>query len=98
MLTAPPRRPPPAWPPVSVGTGSIDSMPLNAHVAAPSPKIRPKIICKRFCPRYGMLVGAPEYRYLFAGEYIQMPITTPMIADRVAMPDDQMTTWLHCAP
>jgi hypothetical protein len=30
------------------GNGSIESMPLNAHVAAPRPNINPKSVCHRF--------------------------------------------------
>ncbi len=45
-----------------------------------------------------MLVGAPALRYFFDGEYIQTPTTMPRMAAPVPMPDDQMTTLLHCAP
>src|SRR5262245_9277921 len=73
-------------------------MPLKAHVAAAMPKINPRMVCQRFCPRYGMPVGRPAFRYRFVGEYIQMPMTMPRMAARVPMPDVQMTTALHCGP
>ena len=76
---------------VAVADGLVFAVTLNAHVIAPRPKIRPNTMCHRFCPRYGMLVGAPACRYRFAGEYIQIPMTTPRMADIVPMPDDQMT-------
>src|SRR4030095_17176767 len=87
-----------AGPPARVGNGSSDNIPLNAHVAAPRPKIRPKTVCQRFCPRYGMLVGLPAYRYRLVGEYIHSPMTMPISAETVAIPDDQITTELHCGP
>jgi hypothetical protein len=37
--------------PARAGNGSIESMPLNAHVAAPTPNTSPKIMCQRFWPR-----------------------------------------------
>jgi len=67
---------------VSAGNGSIDSMPLNAHVAAPRPKMSPKIVCQRFCPRYGIRRADTD---------IQIPTTMPRIAVAVPMPDDQVT-------
>ena len=81
-----------------IGSQAIDSMPLNAHVAAPRPKTSPKIVCHRFCPRYGIPVGTPALRYFFDGEYIQMPMMMPMSDAPVPMPEDQMTTLLHSAP
>ena len=70
-------------------------MPLKAQVAAPSPKVSPKIACHRFCPRYGMLVDAPASRKRFRGEYIQIPIAIPRIAATVPAPELQMTNRLH---
>src|SRR5215204_495821 len=90
--------PPPTGRFVRRGNGSIDSMPLNAHVAAPRPNTRPKIVCQRFWPRYGMLVGEPALRYFFDGEYIQTPTMIPRMAAPVPMPDDQMTVLLHSGP
>ena len=49
-------------PALASGNGSIDNIPLNAHVAAPKPKINPRIMCQRFWPRYGMLESPPEWR------------------------------------
>src|SRR5262245_2535895 len=98
MLVAPPLPRRSCTRSLNDGNGSIDSMPLNAYVTVATPKISPKTVCQRFWPRYGMLVGAPAYRYFRDGEYIHIPMTTPRIAEIVPMPDDQITTRLHSGP
>src|SRR5688572_2898012 len=85
-------------PPVSRGNGSMDNIPLKAHVTVATPNISPSTVCQRFWPRYGMLLGTPAYRYFRDGEYIHAPMTTPRIAAMVPIPEDQMTTRLHCRP
>src|SRR5262245_37210971 len=80
------------------GNGSIDSMPLNAHVTAPVPNTRPMIMCHRFQFRYGIAVARSLNRYRLRGEYIHTPITRPKMAVAVPRPDAQMTTRLHCGP
>ena len=45
-----------------------------------------------------MLVGTPEDRYRFDGEYIQTPTIRPRIAEAVPAPEDHTTSVLHCGP
>src|SRR5687767_15242623 len=71
----------------TIGNGPIDSRPLKAHVTVTTPKIKPAIVCHRFQPRYGMLVGAPAWRKRFFGESIQMATTTPIRAVIVPIRD-----------
>src|SRR5437773_7138829 len=85
--------------PSRCGNGSIESIPLSAHVTAPMPTMRPAIMCQRFQqPGYGIDEVTPAYRYRFDGEYIQTPIIRPSNAANVAIPDDQMTTLLQSGP
>jgi len=67
-------------------------------VAVAIPKTSPSTMCQRFWPRYGIALGAPSYRYRFAGEYMNAATARPRIAANVPMPDDQMTTLLHSGP
>ena len=78
-----------------IGNGPIDSRPLNAQVVVTMPKNKPMIVCHRFQPRYGTIVGAPAYRYRLRGESIQMAITTPISAVIVPINDDQTTNVNH---
>src|SRR5262249_48730869 len=62
------------------GNGRNASEPLNVHVTVANPNIKPRMVFQRFCPRYGMLLGAPAKRYFRDGEYIHTPTIIPMIA------------------
>src|SRR5690242_3748507 len=80
------------------GSGSIDNMPLNAHVTAPAPNTRPMFMCHRFQPRYGIAVARPLCRYRLRGDSAHAAITIPSNAVALLKPEDQMTSWLHCRP
>ena len=43
-----------------IGKGPIERSPLKAQVVVTMPKKRPAMVCHRFQPRYGMLVGIPK--------------------------------------
>jgi hypothetical protein len=75
--------------------GSIDSIPLKAHVQVRIPKNKPRIMCSRFWPGYGILVGVFLNRYLREGEYNETPTINPRSAMMVPIPEDQIMMLLQ---